>query len=186
MRRDYTSKCSSAARIERSIHKYKVVVGCMVCMAVVLGALLLHGAIKALYNTRSVFTVLYTLGFCVLWATPLLIWNSCNYLRYLEQAGRGNYFPGGPLDIDDRNYPESRTEKIEGDSLDLEMHWRVSSKSLDTTGKDGNGVVPTVSSGKEDEQSQPLLQIVNVQESCCSRNYAKSEGGIVQGSCSRT
>lgn len=184
MHSGYTSERNSAARIERTIHKYKVVVGCLVCMAVVLGALLLHGAIKALYNVKSVFTVLYTLGFCVLLAAPLLLWSSYNYIKYIEKVGRGDYFPCWPSNVVKNDYcGSSSVAEIDDNSLDLGVKWKVSSKSLETTEQSDHRAMLAVSSEKDE---QPKRQMADVQEPC-SRNFHEiSEGGIQEPSSGST
>ncbi|MEH0831737.1 hypothetical protein [Anaplasma bovis] len=184
MHSGYTSERSSAARIDRTIHKYKVVVGCLVCMAVVLGTLLLHGAIKALYNVKSVFTVLYTLGFCVLLAAPLLLWSSYEYIQYIEKVGRGDYFPCWPSNVVENDYRgSSSAAEIDDNSLDLGVKRKVGSKSLETTEQSDPKTILAISSEKYE---QPKRHMVDAQEPCgrnCSRNFHEISESEIQEPC---
>ncbi|ACZ49281.1 hypothetical protein ACIS_00719 [Anaplasma centrale str. Israel] len=57
-------------------HKEKVVVGCMVCLGVVLGSLLMHGAVTSIQEGSTLFFIMNIGGFIVIIAIAALIWNS--------------------------------------------------------------------------------------------------------------
>ncbi|MFV9893626.1 MAG: hypothetical protein AB8U48_03810 [Anaplasma ovis] len=71
-----------AARIHFHMsHKERVVVGCMVFLGIVLGSLLMHGAVTSIQEGSTLFFIMNIGGFIGIIAIAALIWNSVALAR---------------------------------------------------------------------------------------------------------
>ncbi|AAV86601.1 hypothetical protein AM595 [Anaplasma marginale str. St. Maries] len=71
-------------------HKERVVVGCMVFLGIVLGSLLMHGAITSIQEGSTLFFIMNIGGFIGIIAIAALIWNSVVLARMRRRQAQSN------------------------------------------------------------------------------------------------
>lgn len=127
----------------RDEEKHHVVTGVMVFISVVMVLLFLHGiTTQDLSSGPGIFFVLRCMGYFVVLALPLLIWNVCRLARYTSKRKRGaDYY------VYEENNEESDYEEMDS-AEDRDVMDRVVSSG----GK--NSILDDESSGKEGTQDK--------------------------------